>query len=181
MPWRRKWQPGPVFLPGKSHGQSSLMAYSLWSRVRRDLASKQQQLFVNAYLCLRTGGCGPALGPSLSQLTIPSHPVEGGSCSCSPATFGIQFRSVGLFHLSPLSPALLMWRTSLWGNAESRHSVAEAAPHVLSALLLNCFSVKTALLWKELTFLSFFTWCVLLETQDETSQQGNTVLMPHTY
>ena len=26
--WRRKWQPTPVFLPGKSHGQSSLVVYS---------------------------------------------------------------------------------------------------------------------------------------------------------
>ena len=25
-PWRKKWQPTPVFLPGKSHGQSSLGA-----------------------------------------------------------------------------------------------------------------------------------------------------------
>ena len=29
-PWRRKWQPTPVFLPGKSHGQSSLVGYSSW-------------------------------------------------------------------------------------------------------------------------------------------------------
>ena len=28
--WRRKWQPTPVFLPGKSHGQSSLAGYSPW-------------------------------------------------------------------------------------------------------------------------------------------------------
>ena len=27
--WRRKWQPTPVFLPGKSHGQKSLAGYSL--------------------------------------------------------------------------------------------------------------------------------------------------------
>ena len=27
MPWRRKWQPSPVFLPGKSHGQQSLASY----------------------------------------------------------------------------------------------------------------------------------------------------------
>ena len=27
-PWRRKWQATPVFLPGKSHGQRSLMGYS---------------------------------------------------------------------------------------------------------------------------------------------------------
>ena len=28
IPWRRKWQPDPVFLPGKSHGQRSLVGYS---------------------------------------------------------------------------------------------------------------------------------------------------------
>ena len=28
IPWRRKWQPTPVFLPGKSHGQRSLEGYS---------------------------------------------------------------------------------------------------------------------------------------------------------
>jgi len=27
--WRRKWQPTPVFLPGKSHGQWNLVGYSL--------------------------------------------------------------------------------------------------------------------------------------------------------
>ena len=28
IPWRRKWQPTPVFLPRKSHGQRSLVGYS---------------------------------------------------------------------------------------------------------------------------------------------------------
>ena len=45
LPRRRKWQPTPVFLPGKSHGQRNLTGYSLWAskRVRHDLATKQQQ------------------------------------------------------------------------------------------------------------------------------------------
>ena len=30
IPWRRKWQPTPVFLPRKSHGQRSLEGHSLW-------------------------------------------------------------------------------------------------------------------------------------------------------
>jgi len=30
IPWRRKWQPTPVFLPGKSHRQRSLVGYSPW-------------------------------------------------------------------------------------------------------------------------------------------------------
>ena len=29
IPWRRKWQPTPVFLPGKSHGQRSLAGYTV--------------------------------------------------------------------------------------------------------------------------------------------------------
>jgi len=28
IPWRRAWQPIPVFLPGKSHGQRNLAGYS---------------------------------------------------------------------------------------------------------------------------------------------------------
>jgi len=28
IPWRRAWQPTPVFLPGKSHEQRSLVGYS---------------------------------------------------------------------------------------------------------------------------------------------------------
>ena len=28
IPWRREWQPTPVLLPGKSHGQRSLAGYS---------------------------------------------------------------------------------------------------------------------------------------------------------
>ena len=36
-PWRRKWQPTPVFLPGKSHGQRSLAGYSPWSSKELDM------------------------------------------------------------------------------------------------------------------------------------------------
>ena len=33
IPWRRKWQPTPVPLPGKSHGWRSLGGYSPWGRL----------------------------------------------------------------------------------------------------------------------------------------------------
>ena len=36
VPWRRKWQLTPVFLPGKPHGQRSLVGYSLWGRKQSD-------------------------------------------------------------------------------------------------------------------------------------------------
>ena len=47
IPWSRKWQPTPAFLPGKSHGQRSLAGYSLGSRKRvgHDLLTKRQQPF----------------------------------------------------------------------------------------------------------------------------------------
>ena len=32
IPWRRAWQPTPVFLPGESHGQKGLVGYGLWGR-----------------------------------------------------------------------------------------------------------------------------------------------------
>ena len=39
-PWRREWQPTPVFLPREFHGQRSLASYSLWGhRVGRDRAT----------------------------------------------------------------------------------------------------------------------------------------------
>ena len=35
--WRRKWQPIPVLLPGKSHGQRSVVGYSPWGRKESDM------------------------------------------------------------------------------------------------------------------------------------------------
>ena len=35
--WRRAWQPIPVFLPGKSHGQRSLAGYSPQRRKELDM------------------------------------------------------------------------------------------------------------------------------------------------
>ena len=34
IPWRKKWQPTPVFLPGEFHGQRSLVGYSLWGHTQ---------------------------------------------------------------------------------------------------------------------------------------------------
>ena len=36
MHWRRKWQPTPVFLPGESQGQGSLVGCYLWGRTESD-------------------------------------------------------------------------------------------------------------------------------------------------
>ena len=41
IPWRRKWQPTPVFLPGEFHAQRNLTGYNPWGcRVRYDWVTK---------------------------------------------------------------------------------------------------------------------------------------------
>ena len=56
IPWRRKWQPTPVFLSGEFHGQRSLVGYNQWShkRVSHSWEIKQQQFKVYTTL-LRDG------------------------------------------------------------------------------------------------------------------------------
>ena len=45
-PWRREWQPTPIFLPGEPHGQRSLVGYSPWGRrVEHDWVTDAFPLF----------------------------------------------------------------------------------------------------------------------------------------
>ena len=65
IPWRRKWQPTPVFLPGKSHGPRSLAGYRPWGpkTVRHDLAATEQQ----GTLSIQNEGQGPEYSISLTR------------------------------------------------------------------------------------------------------------------
>ena len=47
IPWRRKWQPTSVFLPGKFHGQWSLEGYSPWDHKQLDTS---EQLCTDAHM-----------------------------------------------------------------------------------------------------------------------------------
>ena len=40
IPWRRVWQPTPVFLPGEFPGQRSLMGYSPWGLKELDMTEQ---------------------------------------------------------------------------------------------------------------------------------------------
>ena len=40
IPWRREWQPTPMFLPGEFHGQGSLVGYSPWGLKELDVTEK---------------------------------------------------------------------------------------------------------------------------------------------
>ena len=54
IPWRRKWQPTPVFLPGKAHEQKSLVGYSPWGRKESD--TTEQLHFTSLPLKLKEKG-----------------------------------------------------------------------------------------------------------------------------
>ena len=49
MHWRRKWQPTPVFLPGESQGQGSLVGCRLWGRTESDTTEVTQQQLPGTY------------------------------------------------------------------------------------------------------------------------------------
>ena len=50
IPWRRKWQPTPVFLPGKSHRQRSLVGYSPWGHKESDTT---EQLTLSLFIGMK--------------------------------------------------------------------------------------------------------------------------------
>ena len=43
IPWRRKWQPTPVFLPGEFYGQRSVASYSPWGHILSDMTERLTQ------------------------------------------------------------------------------------------------------------------------------------------
>ena len=66
IPWRRKWQPTPVFLPGLIPGQRCLVGYSPWSDNQLDMTERNQsetvylityrRLYYTCTLCLDVPG-----------------------------------------------------------------------------------------------------------------------------
>ena len=67
MPWRKAWQPTPVFLPGEFHRQRSLEGYSPWGHKESD-ASKYTTQHISIYPFLFC----PSLTPLLHPAFLPS-------------------------------------------------------------------------------------------------------------
>ena len=105
IPWRRKWHPTPVLLPGKFHGWRSLVGYSPWGRKESDTTERlhfvslplqslsRGQLFETPW----TVGCQAPLSLGFSRQEY------WGGLSCpspgDPPNPGIELRSL-------MSPAL---------------------------------------------------------------------------
>ena len=75
IPWRRKWYPTPVFLPGKSHGQRNLAGYSPWGCKESNMTEQ---------LSMHTSTVSKRLSPSCSHLIFPirwlHHGADMGIC-----------------------------------------------------------------------------------------------------
>ena len=69
IPWRRKWQPTPVLLPGEAHGQRSQVGFSPQSRKESDMTEHTHE---PAVLC--TAGLGVGMGRTQPQ----AHPLRPG-------------------------------------------------------------------------------------------------------
>ena len=78
MHWRRKWQPTPVFLPGESQGQRSLVDCGLWGRAESGTTEATQQ---------QQEGTDPR--DIFSAVSLPaSHPHPSASVFHAPSPLG---------------------------------------------------------------------------------------------
>ena len=73
MPWRRKWQPTPVFLPGKFHGQKSLAGCSPWDHKESDIAG---QLSMHMHTSAPTVECRLYLTDAHTEVCVESWRTE---------------------------------------------------------------------------------------------------------
>ena len=76
MRWRRKWQLTPVFLPGESQGQGSLVGCRLWGCKEPD--TTEQLNFHFSFSCIGEGNGNPL------QCSRLENPRDG-----EPAVYGV--------------------------------------------------------------------------------------------
>ena len=79
-PWSRKWQPIPVFLSGKFHGQRNLAGYSPWGRKELDMTEHHHHHLpsISGFSPL---GITPPLSSESNTLTCPVNTSFGTSNS----------------------------------------------------------------------------------------------------
>ena len=88
IPWRRKWQPTPVFLPGKSHRQRTLAGYSPWGHKESNMTKHEQQqqhvlIILRQFLDYKNQVDTsylpkPSGAPSIPSLSATKHLCKGG-------------------------------------------------------------------------------------------------------
>ena len=99
MHWRRKWQPTPVFLPGKSHGWRSLECCSLWGRWGLDITEPLHFHF--SLSCIGEGN------GNLLQRSCLENPRDRGAWWA--AVYGVARSRTRLKWLSSVHKYIFVW------------------------------------------------------------------------
>ena len=101
--WRRQWHPTPVLLPGKSHGQRSLVGCSPWGREEPDTTERLHFHFSLA--CIGEGNGNPL------QCSCLESPRDGGAWWA--AVYGVAQSRTRLKQLSSSSSSSIYISTSI--------------------------------------------------------------------
>ena len=94
--WRRQWQPTPVLLPGKPHGQRSLVGCSPWGHEKLDTTERLHFHF--SLSCIGEGKGNPL------QCSCLENPRDGGAWWA--AVYGVAQSRTRLKRLSSSSPVV---------------------------------------------------------------------------
>ena len=90
IPWRREWQPTPVFVPVKSHGWRSLAGYSPWGSQESDTTER-----LRTHHCLWYWVTPPALGQGAPSQCVPLTPSFSSSqVHSSQGTFSWEMNTI---------------------------------------------------------------------------------------
>ena len=113
-PWRRKWQPTPVFLLGKSHGQRSLVGYCPWGRKESDTTEvtqqQQQQQQMNAQVALVVKNLPIQAGDLRDRGSIPGLGTSPGGGNGNPLQYS--------YLENPMDKRA--WQATVYGVTNSR-------------------------------------------------------------
>ena len=123
IPWRKGWQPTPVFLPGKSHGQRGLACCDSWGcRVGHDWATELNW----------TEGCLRASQVVLVLKNLPANVGDIRDVSLIPESR----RSLGGWHDNPLQYSCLenpmvrgAWQAAVYRVSQSQIQLKWLSTH----------------------------------------------------
>ena len=141
IPWRRRQQPTPVFLPGISYRQRSLVNYSPWGHKRagHDLATKQEQQPSHPLLHSLTPAIHNTFKLPSSNLGFFSHPVflPAVPSVCNTSTYlfpwltPIYSSDLSVSLISSINPSFPDLQNWVWIPASSLSSIFFTNRHIL--------------------------------------------------
>ena len=88
IPWRRKWQSTPVFLPGKSHGQRNLAGYGPWGHKESNRAELLEHAHLKNAFTVVSRLSSAQLSSSVASNSLRPHGLQYTRLPCPSPTPG---------------------------------------------------------------------------------------------